>query len=171
MEREKIIEFLKSELANGGVPAKLLQERACAAGLIEAGRLIWKAKAWRNAARRLGVQHLQKEGGWIWKLIKPLVQKALAVSEASQAPVAPPAPTEISPAGADAPVPELRIFNPLPDAPASDPKALAAERRRIGELLMRDHPEVMRKAVSDAKIRVAKYLQTGDLADLCPAGH
>jgi len=150
----KITAFLKGELASGPVPVKLLQEQALAAGLIEQGKRIWQTKAWRTAARKLKVKHVQDKNGWLWML----------------PPVRPPAaPAQVQQQEPDAPPVSAAAPDPLPDAPVPEPDDLVAARRKFMEESMRGFEEMCRKADQEAKVTVARYLQTGDLADLFPA--
>jgi hypothetical protein len=74
--------------ANGPIPARELEVRARAVGLLDAGKSIGDSKPFRSARAALGVKTSQrvgvKAGGWFWELLDQAAGRAHAYLAAAE---------------------------------------------------------------------------------------
>jgi hypothetical protein len=158
--QNNITEFLRVTLANGPVPVQALQAKARAAGLLQADQPISQCKPFRTIADKLGVKRYQAGRRWFWMLVPPDIghlRRLLKYLEEN--PVTPESPAPIEASNAPAPT------ESAPRASGIDPDD---ERQKFIRASIENRRALVREADAEAKVCVAKYLETGDLADLFP---
>jgi len=179
-----ILEFLRTALAGGPVSVQDLQSRARAAGLLEPDQPISQSKSLRTIADKLGVRRFQAVRRWWWALPgkrnragKTMVSDSSATSAPEILQPDDQMTTEqfvtTAPEPNAAPSPATSPADALPpDAPASpEPVAVDYEgmsRKEFVRHSIENRRALAREADAEAGVRVARYLQTGDLADLIP---
>jgi hypothetical protein len=192
---ENIREFIRVALVDGPLPVQDLQQKARAAGLLPPDMPISQCKSFRTAGTKLGVRRFQSARRWLWELpkVNHMTPGAARVPTQDGAPVPVETserstlsemtmPDDISTSDATAaPSPDARSASDTTAALAPD-RAVASDAvpnavpygRPASETSNRDWQPVvlsagdMREFMAEARIAVAKYLASGDLADLFP---
>jgi hypothetical protein len=159
-----IAEFLRITLANGPVPVKDLQARARAAELLGQDQPISQCRSFRSIADKLGVKRFQAGRRWFWTLpsANQMPGATGQVSDTPTAAVETPdstsAASEISASGA----------SPSSDTIVDRNGAPRMTKEEFMKASIENYRALAREAYAEAKVRVARYLETGDLADLFP---
>jgi hypothetical protein len=182
-------EFLKCALANGPVAVRDLEAKARAAGLLRPDQPISQCKSFRTIANKIGVRRFQMGRCWHWTLddvaarrkVSTIAKhkrrrvKGLRVMEnnASVAEFPAPAADQMS-ANADNPKPEVASGEGVSAAASDRSSAIAGPdfarmtREQFIAWSIANQSALASASMEESKVRVARYLETGDLADLFP---
>jgi hypothetical protein len=154
-----IREFLNVTLANGPISVRDLETKARTAGLLRPDQSASQTKLFRRTADKLGVKRLQKERQWHWALPTPAVadQKELASDAGSVA---------IETPESAVAAPEMPSSGASPSSDDRDGGPMTKEEFIRASIV--NCRALAREAYAEANVMVARYLETGDLADLFP---
>jgi hypothetical protein len=149
-------EFLRTALANGSVPVQELQTKARAAELLGHDQSISQCKSFRTIAKRLGIKRFQLARRWLW-MLPTAGQTAVAhqVADISGLSVAP---------GLEGKPPDAVRTAPEP----TGPDFARMTRDQFIAWSIANQSALASASMEESKVRVARYLETGDLADLFP---
>ena len=162
-------EFLQCALANGPVAVKDLEEKARAAGLLGADQSASQTKVFRRTADTLGVQRYQAGRRWYWMLPAPAA--APQVSDTLNPDLNPVA----SSGAGGVETPDISAASEMPRALApqssdavAGPDFAHMTREQFIKASIENRRARAAEAYAEAKVRVARYFESGDLADLFP---
>jgi hypothetical protein len=151
-DRVAIKAFLQTALADGAVPAKDLEIKARAAGLLAEGLPLSQCHPLRRIADKLHILRYREDDRWWWRL--PMTRMTSRQDDDK----------------VTAPAPDL-VLVPGPTPPPAIQDDPAAARRKFAEQSLKRLVELTQEVAPRARAAVDKYLQTGDLRDLFPTEH
>jgi hypothetical protein len=161
-------EFLRVALANGPVSVQGLQAKARAAELLRQDQPISQCKSFRTIADKLGVKRFQAGRRWFWTLhpANQMPARAAQVPGPAEADVTAAASEPGS--AAEAPDSTAAAAPGASSETIADPDFQHMTKEEFIKFSIQNCRALAREACAEAKVRVARYLETGDLADLHP---